>query len=52
MQIPVPTQSNPLGVPFGSPFKVTSRTYLDPATATRPASDQLIFERAFFMKAK
>jgi hypothetical protein len=52
MQIPVPTETNPLGIPFGSPFKVTSRTYLDPATATRPASDQLIFERAFYMKAK
>jgi hypothetical protein len=51
MQIPVPTESNPLGIPFGSPFKVTSRTYLDPATATRPASSQLIFERAFYMKA-
>jgi hypothetical protein len=51
LEIPVPTQSNPLGIPFGSPFKVTSRTYLDPATATRPASDQLIFERAFVMKA-
>jgi hypothetical protein len=49
LTIPEPTSSNPDGLPFGHPFSVTGRTYLDPDTDTRPAIEELIFHRVFIL---
>ncbi|MCA6218163.1 hypothetical protein KGA65_16635 [Ideonella sp. B7] len=51
LTIPQPTADNPVGVPFGTNMKITSRTYLDPATQTRPKAQELILERAFTLQA-
>lgn len=50
LQIPQPTADNPIGAALGTPIDVTSRAYLDPATLTRPSSDEVIFHRVFFLK--
>lgn len=52
LQIPQPTPDNPVGIPFGAPFRITNRTYLDPVTLTRPKSGELIFERSFVLASK
>lgn len=50
LQIPQPTDDNPIGAALGTPIDVTSRAYLDPATLTRPSSDEVIFHRVFILK--
>lgn len=52
LQIPQPTDDNPIGAALGTPIDVTSRAYLDPATLTRPSSDEVIFHRVFILEKK
>lgn len=50
--IPQPTPANSEGIVFGDPFELTGRIYLDPATGTRPAVDELIFHKVFILTKK
>ncbi len=48
--IPQPTATSPVGIPFGTPIDTTTRYYVDPATDTRPSSNEVIFHRVFVLK--
>lgn len=48
--IPQPTVNNPIGIPFGDPIDTTTRYYVDPATDTRPSSNEVLFHRVFVLK--
>ncbi|HSB02558.1 MAG TPA: hypothetical protein VLE49_18045, partial [Anaerolineales bacterium] len=50
--IPQPTADNAVGIPFGDPIDTTARYYVDPATKTRPSSDEVIFHRVFVLKKR
>ncbi|MBS0448099.1 MAG: hypothetical protein JSR59_19375 [Proteobacteria bacterium] len=48
MTIPQGDDTHP-GIPIGSVMQLTGRFYLDPVGKTRPSTDEVIIERAFFM---
>jgi hypothetical protein len=47
LEIPEPTPDDPVGIPFGNPFKVTGRLYNDPLTAVRPALGEIVVDRVY-----
>lgn len=50
--VPEPTAGNPVGVVYGDPLDVSARYYLDPATLTRPSSNEVILQRVFTLTKK
>jgi len=48
MVIPQGSATMP-GIPIGTVMQLTGRFYLDPVGKTRPSTDELIIERAFYM---
>ncbi|MCB0383899.1 MAG: hypothetical protein KDD43_00795, partial [Bdellovibrionales bacterium] len=45
LQIPAPTESDPIGLEPGSPFVVVGRSYLEPQSKVRPAASELIIHQ-------
>lgn len=46
-QVPEPTTQTPVGISFGQPMDLSARYYLEPATDTRPDTQEVILHRVF-----
>lgn len=47
LQIPVPTNTNPVGIAPGAPFRFVSRSYLEPNTLVRPSASEILPHKVF-----
>jgi hypothetical protein len=47
LQIPAPTEDNPVGLAPGSPFLIIGRKYVDPVTTVRPSPTEVTKHRSF-----
>lgn len=48
-RVPEPTPDAPIGISFGQPMDLSARYYLEPATDTRPDTQEVILHRVFLL---